>query len=488
MTQDLTTYTITEAKRALAQGEFTSVELTQQYINRIKQHDPQVQSYITVTEALALETAQSADEKIQRGEDAPLLGIPLAVKDVLMTKGVETTCASQILKGHIAAYTATSVQRLFDAGAVMLGKTNTDEFAMGSSTENSGFFVTHNPWDLARVPGGSSGGSAAAVAARLAPAALGTDTGGSVRLPGSFCGVTAIKPSYGRVSRYGLIAFGSSLDSVGSFGYTVEDAALILQTMAGYDPLDSTSVNQAVPDYMKALAQMDGIRGLKIGVPQEYFQEGIHPMVEKTVRAAIEQMAQLGAEIHEIRLPHTHYSVGTYYLIATAEASSNLARYDSVRYGLRKNEPTLWDTYKTTRGEGFGSEVKRRIMLGTYALSAGYYDAYYLKAQKVRTLIKEDFDQAFEQVDVILGPVAPTTAFKIGDIVNDPLQMYLMDIFTLSSSLAGICGISVPCGFDENQLPIGLQIIGPYMGEAVILKAGHAYQQATDWHKQVPTL
>jgi aspartyl-tRNA(Asn)/glutamyl-tRNA(Gln) amidotransferase subunit A len=357
---------------------------------------------------------------------------------------------------------------------------------MGSSTENSGYFTTRNPWDTKRVPGGSSGGSAAAVAARLAAGALGTDTGGSVRQPGALCGVVAIKPSYGRVSRYGLIAFASSLDSIGSFARTTKDAALILNVMAGHDPKDSTSMNVPVPNYLSTIEQ--SVKGLRVGVPKEYFIEGMQPATEKAVRAAIEKLASLGAEIKEISLPHTRYALSVYYLIAPAEASANLARFDSVRYGLRKTQSDLWDTYKTTRGEGFGSEVKRRIMLGTYALSAGYYDAYYLKAQKVRTLIKQDFEKAFEEVDVIASPVAPSTAFTIGEKADDPLQMYLSDVFTLPASLAGICGMSLPCGFDENNLPIGLQLTGPFLGEEVILRASHAYEQATEWHLRQPVL
>lgn len=487
MTHDLTLLDIHAARAGLKRGDFSAVDLTRNYVERIERLDPHLKAYITQTPEQALEAAAAADKKLQNGDDAPLLGIPLAIKDVLTTRGVQTTCGSRILKGYVPPYTATSVQRLFDAGAVMLGKTNTDEFAMGSSTENSGYFVTRNPWDLSRVPGGSSGGSAAAVAGRMAAGALGTDTGGSVRQPASYCGIVAMKPSYGRVSRYGLVAFGSSLDCVGAFGRSVQDVALMIQIMAGYDQGDSTSVDQPVPDYVAGLSETD-LRGLKIGVPKEYFQEGIQPETEKAVRGAIEQMTALGAEVREISLPHTHYSLSVYYLIAPAEASSNLARYDSVRYGLRKNQPTLWETYKSTRGEGFGNEVKRRIMLGTYALSAGYYDAYYRKAQQVRTLIKKDFDAAFEQVDVIMTPTAPTTAFVVGEKVDNPLQMYLNDIFTLSASLAGICAMSLPCGFDEKQLPIGVQIMGPFLGEARVFRVGHAYQQVTDWHLKTPSL
>lgn len=482
----LTNMTWLEARDGLRNGDFSAVELTQTYLDRIRAYDGKVKAYITVTEDEALQAAQAADDRRRSGEDGSLLGLPLAVKDVLVTEGVETTCASKILKGYIPPYTATSVQRLFDAGAVLLGKTNTDEFAMGSSTENSAFFTTRNPWGLEHVPGGSSGGSAAAVAARLAPVALGTDTGGSVRLPASYCGVVAIKPTYGRISRYGLVAFASSLDSVGTFGQTVKDAASALQVMAGHDFRDSTSLNAPVPDYMQDIDK--GIKGLRIGIPKEFFGSGIQPEVEEAVRTAISQLEQLGATIKEVTLPNTEYAIATYYLIATAEASSNLARYEGVRFGVREDKPTLWDTYRTTRGEGFGPEVKRRIMLGTYALSSGYYDAYYLQAQKVRTLLRHDYDTAFEEVDVLVGPTAPSTAFKIGEKVNDPLEMYLSDIFTVTANMVGICAMSVPCGFDNAQLPIGLQIIAPSLQEGIMMRVGNAYEQATNWHTQHPAL
>ncbi len=486
MADHLLGLSLLEARAGLASGDFTAVELTQRYLDRIRVLDDKVSAYLVVTEAQALETAQAADERLQQGDDAPLLGIPLAIKDVLSTQGVQTTCGSRILQGYVPPFTATAVQRLFDAGAVMLGKTNTDEFAMGSSTENSGYFVTHNPWDLERVPGGSSGGSAAAVVAQMALGALGTDTGGSVRQPAAFCGVVAIKPSYGRVSRYGLIAFASSLDCVGTFGRTVKDAAYLLNVIAGHDGRDSTSMDQPVPDYLSGIEQ--GVDGLRVGVPAEFFGEGLHPDVVQAVRAAIEQLAAMGAEIKEISLPHTAYALSVYYLIAPAEASANLARYDGVRFGLRNDAPSLWDTYRSTRGDGFGAEVKRRIMLGTYTLSAGYYDAYYLKAQKVRTLIKHDFDKAFEEVDVVVSPTTPTTAFRIGEKTADPLQMYLSDVLTLPASLAGICGLSLPCGFDGDQLPIGLQLMGPFMQEHTILRVAHAYEQATGWYRQLPEL
>ncbi|MBN1563094.1 MAG: Asp-tRNA(Asn)/Glu-tRNA(Gln) amidotransferase subunit GatA [Anaerolineae bacterium] len=482
----LTNLTLTDAQTKLRAGAITAVELTQAHLDRIQAVDPQVKAYLTITEERALEAAAQADQRRTEGEDTPLLGIPLAIKDVLMTQGVPTTCGSRILEGFIPPYTGTAVQNLFDAGAIMLGKTNTDEFAMGSSTENSGFFTTHNPWDLDRVPGGSSGGSAAAVAARMALGALGTDTGGSVRQPASFCGVCAIKPSYGRVSRYGLIAFASSLDQIGAFGRTVEDMAVLLGTIAGHDPRDSTSMQEPVPDYTAALT--GDIQGLRVGVPKEYFIDGMQPEVEQAVRAAIEQLAALGADIREISLPHTEYALPVYYLVAPSEASANLARFDGVRYGPRESQGAMWPTYKATRGERFGPEVKRRIMLGTYALSAGYYDAYYLKAQKVRTLIKQDFDQAFADVDVIAAPTAPTTAFKIGEKADDPLQMYLSDVFTLSASLAGIVGAVIPCGVDGANLPIGLQLLGAAFDEPTVLRAAHAYQQATDWHTRAPEL
>lgn len=482
----LTDLTITEALAKLRAGEITALDLTNAHLDRIAALDPRVQAYLTVTADAARAAAEAADRRRAEGDDAPLLGIPLAIKDVLATQDSPTTAGSQILDGFKPPYTGTAVQRLFDAGAIMLGKTNTDEFAMGSSTENSGYFTTHNPWDLDRVPGGSSGGSAAAVAARMAPGALGTDTGGSVRQPAAFCGVSAVKPSYGRVSRYGLFAFASSLDQIGVFGRTVEDAALLLNVIAGHDPRDSTSMNTPVPDYRAALT--GDINGLRVGVPNEYFIEGMQPDVEQIVRAAIDQLAALGADIREISLPHTEYALPVYYLIAPSEASANLARFDGVRYGPRETQGTMWDTYKATRGRNFGPEVKRRIMLGTYALSAGYYDAYYLKAQKVRTLIKQDFDRAFEDVDVIASPTTPTTAFRIGEKTDDPLQMYLSDVFTLSASLAGIAGSVVPCGFDSQGLPVGLQLLGAAFDEPTVLRTAHAYQHITDWHTRSPVL
>jgi len=477
--------TIHEAHDLLKKGEISSVELTQAVIDRIVAVDNDVKAYLTLTPELALEQAREADRRRAAGEDNPLLGIPLAIKDVICTEGVPTTCGSRILENFVPPYDATVMALLGSQGAVLLGKTNMDEFAMGSSTENSAFFVTHNPWDLSRVPGGSSGGSAAAVAADECLGALGSDTGGSVRQPAAFCGVAGLKPTYGRVSRYGLVAFASSLDQIGPLGKDVTDCAILLTAIARYDPRDSTSVNVPPPDY--TLALVDDIKGLRIGVPQEYFIEGMQPEVEQCVRAAVEGLAGLGAEVAEVSLPHTKYSLPTYYLIAPAEASANLARYDGVKYGLSYQEGELWDNYKRTRQAGFGAEVKRRIMLGTYALSAGYYDAYYLKAQKVRTLIRGDFDRAFQDVDVIVAPTSPTVAFKIGEKVDDPLQMYLSDIFTLSVNLAGICGISIPCGFADG-LPVGLQIMGRPFAEETILRVAYAYEQATEWHKRKPAL
>jgi aspartyl-tRNA(Asn)/glutamyl-tRNA(Gln) amidotransferase subunit A len=477
--------TIHEAGDRMATGEFSSVELTEAVLDRIVAVDNDVKAYLTLTPETALEQAGAADERRASGESNPLLGIPLAIKDVLCTKGIPTTCGSRILESFVPPYDATAVARLKTAGAVILGKTNTDEFAMGSSTENSAYFTTHNPWDLDRVPGGSSGGSAAAVASDACVAALGTDTGGSVRQPASLCGVVGLKPTYGRVSRYGLIAYASSLDQIGTLVKDVTDAAILLEAIAGHDPRDSTSIDAPVPNYRAALT--GEVKGVRVGVPKEYFIDGMQPAVETAVRAAVDALAGLGAEIIEVSLPHTEYALPVYYLIAPAEASANLARYDSVRYGLRTDESgDLIQTYKDTRGQGFGQEVKRRVMLGTYALSAGYYDAYYLKAQKVRTLIKDDFDAAFQQVDIIVAPTNPTTAFRIGEKADDPLQMYLSDVFTLSMNLAGNCGVSLPCGFDESGLPIGMQIMGPPLGEEQVLRVAHAYEQVTEWGERRP--
>ncbi len=480
----LTDLTITAALAGLRARQFSAVELTRAYLDRIEQLDPTLQAYLTVTPDAALQAAQAADTARAAGEDKPLLGIPLAIKDVLSTAGVETTCGSKILKGYKPIFSATAVERLSAAGAVLLGKLNCDEFAMGSSTENSAYQITRNPWDTERVPGGSSGGSAAAVSAGLAAGTLGTDTGGSIRQPGAFCGIAALKASYGRISRYGLVAFGSSLDGAGPLARSVEDTARLLQVIAGHDPLDATTMPLAVPDYSAHLT--GDVKGLKVGIPKEYFIEGIQPEVEQAVRAAIRHLESLGAQVVEISLPHTQYSLPVYYIIAPAEASANLARYDGIRFGAKVDKGEMWPTYKATRGEGFGAEVKRRIMLGTYALSAGYYDAYYGKAQAVRTLIKQDFERAFEHVDVICTPTTPKTAFKIGENSSDPLQMYLEDVFTLPASLAGICGLNVPCGFDGHGLPIGMQILGKAFHEEMILRVGHAYEQSTDWHTRRP--
>jgi aspartyl-tRNA(Asn)/glutamyl-tRNA(Gln) amidotransferase subunit A len=490
--------TLLEAAAQLRAGQVSSRELAEACLARLAALEPQLNAFLAVTPDLARAQAEAADQRLaawRRDPSQPLpmlTGLPLAIKDVLCLRGVPTTAGSRILEGFRPPYTATAVQRLLDAGVVVVGKTNCDEFAMGSSTENSGYCAAHNPWDTTRVPGGSSGGSAAAVAAGLALGALGSDTGGSIRQPASFCGVAGLKTSYGRVSRYGLIAFGSSLDSVGPLARTVADVALLFSAIAGHDPLDATSMPLPVPPL--ALEGAD-VKGLRVGVPKEYFIAGIQPPVEAAVRAAIATLASLGAEVVEVSLPHTEYALPVYYLVAPAEASANQARFDGVRYGLRVAGDSsrdglspLWEQYEASRGVGFGPEVKRRIMLGTYALSAGYYDAYYGQAQKVRTLIKRDFDQAFKQVDVLACPVAPTTAFALGAKTNDPLAMYLEDVFTLPPSLAGICGLSVPCGFDAAGLPIGLQLLGPAFGEERVLRAGHVYQQATDWHTRRPPL
>ncbi len=478
--------TIHQAQDLLRRGAITSVDLTEAIYRRIEQVDDRVRAYLKTIPEQAMRVAHEADRRRNNGEDGPLLGIPLAVKDVICTKGIETTCGSRILSGFEPPHSATVVQRLEKAGAVILGKTNTDEFAMGSSTENSAYFATHNPWDLTRVPGGSSGGSAAATAAGECLGALGSDTGGSVRQPAAFCGVAGIKPTYGRVSRYGLVAFASSLDQIGTLGRDVRDCATLLQIIAGYDPRDSTSAQVPVPDYQASLTQ--NVRGLRIGVPQEYLIEGAQPTVVQAVRDALQVWTDLGAEIVEVSLPHTEYALPVYYLIAPAEASANLARYDGVRYGFsHPDAQEMWDTFRKTRQEGFGAEVKRRIMLGTYALSAGYYDAYYLKAQKVRTLIKRDFDLAFETCDVLVAPTTPTTAFRLGEKTDDPLEMYLSDIYTLSLNLAGVCGISVPCGFADS-LPVGVQVLGDAYAESTIMRVAHAYEQATPWHTKRPAL
>ncbi len=470
----------------LRRGEVSSEELTRHFLNRITELDPKVKAYITITEEEALSQAREADQALKAGEEKPLLGVPLAIKDNICTKGIRTTCASKILENFVPIYDATVIERLRAAGAVILGKTNLDEFAMGSSTENSAFFPTHNPWDLSRVPGGSSGGSAAAVAAGLCAGSLGSDTGGSIRQPASFCGVVGLKPTYGRVSRYGLVAFASSLDQIGPLTRTVADTALLLKVIAGPDPKDSTCAPQEVQDYEKALEQ--DLKGLKVGVPKEYFGEGLAEEVKEAVEKALEVMKGLGLEVKEVSLPHSPYAIAAYYIIAPAEASSNLARYDGVKYGFRAEGKDLIDMYKKTRSQGFGPEVKRRIMIGTYALSAGYYDAYYKKASQVRTLIAQDFAKAFEQVDFVIGPVAPSPAFKIGERTDDPLKMYLSDIYTISVNLAGIVGLSLPCAFSEEGLPIGLQIMGPHFSEERVLALGHQFEKEvglTDRHPEL---
>ena len=490
MTTDLLELGIAQAAALLRSGEISSRDLTKACLESIQNQDADLHAFLTLTPEEALFRANRADyffQQARHGQEQPLhpmLGIPLAIKDVLALSGVRCTCGSHILENYVPPFTATSVDKLLDAGVIILGKTNTDEFAMGSSTENSAYGPTHNPWNLLHTPGGSSGGSAAAVAARMAFGALGTDTGGSVRQPASYCGVTGLKTTYGRVSRYGLIAYGSSLDSVGCLARSAEDTAMIFSTMAGFDPSDATSQNIPVPSIN--LDNGTGLKGLKIGVPEEYFIKGIQPEVEKAVRQAIAQFELLGAEVLPVSLPHTEYALPVYYIIAPAEASANLARYDSVRFGHHHAMPGYIEQFKVTRGEGFGPEVKRRIMLGTYALSAGYYDAFYGQAQKVRTLIKRDFDQVFEKVDVIAAPVAPTTAFKLGEHSGDPLAMYLEDVFTLPANLAGVPGISFPVGFDDQHLPIGMQLMGRHFQEDVLLKMAHAYQQATNWHQMVP--
>jgi aspartyl-tRNA(Asn)/glutamyl-tRNA(Gln) amidotransferase subunit A len=483
----LTDLTIDEAHRRLRARELTSTELTRAVLARIEQTEPALHSFITVTPERALDDARAADARLAAGDAPALCGIPLAIKDVILTAGVRTTAGSKILSTFTAPYDATVTRRLREAGAVCVGKANCDEFAMGSSTENSGYGPARNPWDTARVPGGSSGGSAAAVAAHQCLGALGTDTGGSIRQPAAHCGVVGLKPTYGRVSRYGVIAYASSLDQVGPMTRTVRDSALLLEGIAGHDRLDSTSVPHAVPHYTEQLAA--GVRGMRVGLPKEYFVEGMQPDVADAVRSAVRHLESLGASVEEVSLPHTEYAIAAYYLIATAEASSNLARYDGTRYGLRVDRSQgLLDMYQQSRAQGFGTEVKRRIMIGTYALSAGYYDAFYLKAQQVRTLIRRDFERVFERCQAIITPTAPTTAFRIGEKVTDPLEMYLSDIFTIAVNLAGLPGLSLPCGFDRSGLPIGLQIVGRPFDELAVLQTAYAYEQSTDWHQRRPSL
>ena len=478
------TKTIAQLAAGLRNGDFSSEELTRAYLERVARHDDTLNSFITISETEALQQARLADQRLKAGNGTTLTGIPVAQKDIFCTNGVLTTCGSRMLENFVAPYNATVIDKFNAAGAVMLGKTNMDEFAMGSSNETSYYGPVRNPWNTDTVPGGSSGGSAAAVAARLVPAASGTDTGGSIRQPAALCGITGLKPTYGRVSRYGMIAFASSLDQGGPLAQTAEDAAILLNTMAGFDSHDSTSIDEVVPDYTATLN--DAIKGLKIGLPKEYFDAGLDAKVGKVVEAAIEEYKKLGAEIVDISLPNTHLAVPAYYVVAPAECSSNLSRFDGVRFGHRCEAPIdLEDLYKRSRGEGFGPEVKRRIMIGTYALSAGYYDAYYLKAQKVRRLISEDFKQAFEQVDVIMGPTSPSVAFKLGEKKDDPITMYLSDIYTIAVNLAGLPGMSIPAGFVKD-MPVGLQIIGSYFNEARLLNVAHQYQQVTDWHTKTP--
>jgi aspartyl-tRNA(Asn)/glutamyl-tRNA(Gln) amidotransferase subunit A len=476
---DIPSLTIPELRKKLVAGVLRPGEVVDALAARVESVDAKVNAYLHLDVEKSRAEADSADMQL------PLGGVPIAIKDVINVKGDPCTCASKILQGYVAPYDATVITKLREAGAVLFGRTNMDEFAMGSSTENSSWGVTRNPWDLERIPGGSSGGSAAAVGGHEAFAALGTDTGGSIRQPAALCSCVGLKPTYGRVSRYGLVAFASSLDQIGTFTKTVEEAALMLEIIAGHDPRDNTSVDQPVPEYTANLGQ--GVRGLRLGVPKEYFIAGIDPEVEKAVRAAIDEYRRQGAEIVEVSLPHTSYAVAVYYIIATAECSANLARFDGVRYGKRAQNPKdILDMYGRTRAEGFGAEVKRRIILGTYVLSSGYYDAYYNRAQKVRQLIAEDFRRAFTKCDALLTPTSPTAAFKIGERTADPLQMYLADIFTIAVNLAGICGVSIPCGFTSGKLPIGLQIIGPKWGESTMLRVAHAYEQATPWHKEKP--
>ncbi|MBH8573170.1 Asp-tRNA(Asn)/Glu-tRNA(Gln) amidotransferase subunit GatA [Nostocaceae cyanobacterium CENA369] len=482
---------IRELHEQLIKKERSAVEITQEALDRIQALEPKLHSFLHITAQQALEQASAVDAKIAAKEEIGLLaGIPIGIKDNMCTKGIPTTCASRILENFVPPYESTVTQKLADAGAVMVGKTNLDEFAMGGSTETSAYEITANPWDLSRVPGGSSGGSAAAVAAEECVVSLGSDTGGSIRQPASFCGVVGIKPTYGLVSRYGLVAFASSLDQIGPFGRTVEDVAILLSAIAGYDPKDSTSLKVEIPDYAASLKPDFKARGkLRIGIIKETFGEGLDSVVEEAVTKAVDRLQSLGAEIHIISCPNFRYGVPSYYIIAPSEASANLARYDGVKYGYRApGADNLLAMYNRTRASGFGAEVKRRIMIGTYALSAGYYDAYYLKAQKVRTCIKQDFEKAFKKVDVLACPTVPTTAFKIGEKNTDPLSMYLLDLMTIPVNLAGLPGISIPCGFDNNGLPIGLQLIGKELREDQLLQVAYAYEQSTTWHQRQPQL
>ena len=476
--------TISEARARLTRREISARELTQSCLDQIQRVDGEIKAFISHDAADALAQADRADQQIRAGQGGPLSGIPIAVKDVLSVKGHPLNCGSKILGDYVSPYDATVIEKLRAAGAIVFGRLNMDEFAMGSSTENSAFQTTRNPWDTTRIPGGSSGGSAAAVAAHECLATLGSDTGGSIRQPAALCGCVGFKPTYGRVSRYGLVAFASSLDQIGPFTKDVRDSALMLNAISGLDPRDSTSLPQVVPDYTAALGA--SVKGLKLGLPKEYMIGGLDPEVKQAVDAAVNELQKQGAEIVEISLPHTEHAVATYYIVATAEASANLARFDGIRYGKRVEGADPLELYSNTRGQGFGPEVKRRIILGTYVLSSGYYDAYYLRAQKVRTLIRQDFLKAFEQVDAIVTPTTPTAAFKAGEKSDDPLQMYLSDIFTISCNLAGIPGVSIPCGFTKSpKLPIGLQLLGKPFGEGTLLNLAHAYEQATQWHRDL---
>jgi aspartyl-tRNA(Asn)/glutamyl-tRNA(Gln) amidotransferase subunit A len=484
MSTNVYSRTVAELAAGLKKKEFSSVELAKLYLDRVEASQPVLNAFVSVTRDAALAAAAEADRQLAAGKAGPLTGVPLAHKDIFCTDGVRTTCGSRMLDNFVAPYDATVVTKLKAAGVVMIGKTNMDEFAMGSSNETSYFGPVRNPWDTAMVPGGSSGGSAAAVAARLVPVATATDTGGSIRQPAALCGVTGFKPTYGRVSRYGMIAFASSLDQGGVIAASAEDAALVLTAMAGFDPNDSTSVDRAVPDYAASLERP--MKGLRIGLLKEFFEKGLDAEVEKRIREALEVYQKLGAELREVSLPSLPLSVPTYYVVAPAECSSNLARFDGVRFGHRcENPKDLTDLYRRSRGEGFGAEVKRRIMTGTYVLSAGYYDAYYIQAQKARQLINRDFERAFGEVDVLMGPTTPTPAFALGSKTSDPITMYLNDIYTIGANLAGLPAMSIPCGF-VGKLPVGLQIVGPHFGEEKILSAAHAFQKETDWHRRLP--
>ena len=487
MKNELLNKTIHEVSADLKSKKISSVELTKAAMDHLEEIEPKVQSFITITRDEALKQAAEADKRLAAGRDlTPLTGVPVAIKDLLCTKGIRTTCASRMLENFKPPYNATVVERLYAAGAISVGKTNMDEFAMGSSTETSYYKKTKNPWNLNCVPGGSSGGSAASVSSDQAFASLGSDTGGSIRQPAALCGIVGFKPTYGRVSRYGLIAFASSLDQIGPFSKDVEDCAIMMNTIAGHDPKDSTSADMPVPDYLGEMKK--SIKGLRIGIPKEFFPEGLNREVSVAVKDAIAKLQSLGVEIVEVSLPTSPYALAVYYVLAPSEASSNLARYDGVRYGLREPGENIVEMYSKTRAAGFGPEVKRRIMLGTYALSSGYYDAYYLKALKVRRLIKQDYDKAFEKVDVIATPTAPNPAFRFGEKTGDPLSMYLEDVFTVSINITGLPGLSIPCGMSKSGLPIGLQLIGKAFDEATLLRTAYAYEQATTWHKQKPGL